>query len=42
MGKYWPQDMVGLEDDRFKKFRISFADKVLIRRIIRRQVVQSE
>ena len=41
-GKYWTQDMLGVEDGRFKKLQISFADKVLIIRIIRRKVVQSD
>jgi len=40
--KYWMQDMVGVEDDRFEKFCISFADKVSIKKTIRRQVVQSD
>ena len=32
-GEYWAQNMMGVKDDRFKKGQISFAHKVLIRRI---------
>ena len=39
--KYFTQGMVGVEGDRFKKLQTSFADKVLIRRIIRWQVMLS-